>query len=371
MFRSRYWKKIDWLLLGIAAALIVTGLLVIYATSFIGNAFASPTDFWHQIIFAILGVIVCYFLMRTDYRVWRGLSSWLYAGMVLSLIIVLVASHAVLGASRWINLGFFQFQPSEFAKLVIIIVLARFFSDNYDRLRSPKYLLISILYLLLPVVLVMRQPDLGTALVLLAVWFSMVLISSVRRLHILIMVGLVLAATPFLLKMLKPFQRARLTTFLNPTADPLHTGYNAVQSTITVGSGGFFGRGLTAGTQTQLGFLPTLAQHTDFVFAALSEKMGFVGSALIIMLFLGLLLRGIQIAYKAKDRFGMFLATGIVAMLAFHVFINIGMNIGIAPVTGIPLPFVSYGGTSMIVDLAAIGLLESIAMRRKKIEFDS
>jgi rod shape determining protein RodA len=283
---------------------------------------------------------------------------------------VLVSSRAVLGAQRWISLGFFQFQPSEFAKLVLIVVLAKFFADNYDRLEQPKYLALSLAYVAVPVALVMKQPDLGTALVLMVIWLAMALVSRVRKLHLAILGGAALVMLPFGLKLLKPFQRARLETFINPTADPLHTGYNAVQSTITVGSGQVFGRGLAAGSQSQLNFLPPLAQHTDFIFAVLGEKMGFVGASLLIFLFGVLFYRGFRIAYRAQDRFGMFLATGIVAMLVFHVFINVGMNMGIAPVTGIPLPFVSYGGTALIVGLVAVGLLESVAVRRKKLQFE-
>jgi rod shape determining protein RodA len=371
MLRSRLWKNFDWLLLAVALALVAIGLLVIYATSFKATTFTAPTDVWHQMVFLALGLTGMVLLARADYRLWRGLTPWLYGLMIFFLALVLVISHPVLGATRWINLGFFQFQPSEFAKLVLIIVLARFFADNYDQLDQPKYLALSLAYLVVPVALVMKQPDLGTALVLVAIWLSMALVSRVRKLYLLILAGLALISLPFIIKSLKPFQRARLDSFLNPTADPLHTGYNAVQSTITVGSGQLFGRGLAAGTQTQLGFLPTLAQHTDFIFAALAEKMGFVGAALLLGLFIVLLLRGLQIGAKAQDRFGLFLATGIVAMFLFHIFINVGMNMGIAPVTGIPLPFVSYGGTSLLVALGAIGLLESIAMRHKKIEFGS
>lgn len=369
MFRSRLWRNFDWLLAGLAGVLVLIGLLVIYATAFKATTLTAPTEVFHQIIFAFVGLTALFFLARTDYRLWRNLTPWLYGAMLLSLVAVLVLSKPVLGATRWINLGFFQFQPSEFAKLVLIIVLARFFADHYDQLERPKYLLWSLGYLVLPVILVMRQPDLGTALVLFVIWLAMALVSPIRKLYLLLAGVVGLAMLPLGLRLLKPFQRARLDSFLNPTADPLHTGYNAVQSTITVGSGQLFGRGLGAGTQTQLGFLPTLAQHTDFIFAVLAEKMGFIGAALLLALFLSLMLRALQIAYRAGDRFGLFLATGIVAMLVFHVFINVGMNMGIAPVTGIPLPFVSYGGTSLLVALSAIGLLESVAMRRKKLEF--
>jgi rod shape determining protein RodA len=370
VFNPRFRKNFDWILFGVMMLLVATGLLVIWSTSFKATTVESSTDVVHQAIFAVLGLVAFFFAARSDYRAWAKMSNWLYGLMIVLLGLVLVTSHAVLGAQRWINFGFFQFQPSEFAKLILIVVLAKFFADNYDQLQRPKYLALSLAYLVVPVALVIKQPDVGTALVLLAIWIAMALVSRIRKLHLVILGLAGIAMLPLVIKILKPFERARLETFINPTADPLNTGYNAVQSTITVGSGQVFGQGLAAGSQSQLNFLPPLAQHTDFIFAVLNEKMGFIGGALLLVLFGALLFRGIKIAYTAKDRFGMFLATGIVAMILFHVFINAGMNMGIAPVTGIPLPFVSYGGTSLIIVMTAVGLLESIALRRKKIEFE-
>jgi rod shape determining protein RodA len=370
VFKARFRKNFDWILFGVMLLLVAIGLLVIWSTTFKATTVTGTSAVVHQAIFAIVGLVVFFFIARSDYRAWSKVTPWLYGFMVTTLLAVLVVSHAVLGAQRWINLGFFQFQPSEFAKLVLIIVLARFFADHYDQLQQPKYLLMSLGYLVVPVALVMKQPDLGTALVLVAIWLAMALVSRVRKLHLLILGGIGLALVPLALKTLKPFQLARLQTFVNPTADPLHTGYNAVQSMITVGSGQILGRGLEAGSQSQLNFLPSLAQQTDFIFAVLNEKLGFVGGALLLILFGVLLFRGVKIAYTAQDRFGMFLAVGVVAMILFHVFINAGMNMGIAPVTGIPLPFVSYGGTALIIGMAALGLLESIALRRKKLQFE-
>ncbi|MBW4061779.1 rod shape-determining protein RodA [Candidatus Saccharibacteria bacterium] len=369
-FRSRFAKNFDWILGAVAVILVVFGILVIYSTSFKATTQTGSGDAIHQTLFAVIGFVFMIAAARSDYRAWGKLTTWLYGLMIVLLIWVDVFSHAVLGATRWINFGFFQFQPSEFAKLVMIVVLARFFADNYDRLERPKYLFISLGYLVVPVLLVMKQPDLGTALVLVVIWLSMALVSRIRKLHLAILAVIALSMLPFGLKLLKPFQRARLDTFINPTADPLHTGYNAVQSTITVGSGQVFGQGLAAGSQSQLNFLPSLAQHTDFIFAVAAEKLGFVGAALLLVLFGVLFYRGIMIAHHSQDRFGLFLATGIVAMLVFHVFINVGMNMGIAPVTGIPLPFISYGGTSLIIALTCVGLLESIALRRQKLQFE-
>ena len=367
---KRFWRNFDWVLFGAAFLLTAIGILVIYSTSFKAASFAGSSDVWHQLIFLVAGLGAMIIAARIDYRLWARYTPWLYAMAIASLLSVQLFAHSILGAKRWIDLGFFQFQPSEITKLVIILVLARFFTANYDKLHHPKYLALSFAYLLVPVAFVMKQPDLGTALVLIIIWFAMVLVSPIRKLYISMMVGVGLALLPFIISHLKPFQRARLINFTNPTADPLSTGYNAVQSTITVGSGQLFGRGLAAGSQTQLNFLPSLAQHTDFIFAVLAEKMGFIGGALLLILFGIVFLRGLIIAGRSQDRFGLFVATGIIAMLGFHFFINVGMNMGIAPVTGIPLPFVSYGGTSLIVAFAAIGLLQSIAVRRQKLQFE-
>lgn len=367
MFATRFWRNFDWILFGLALLLTTIGLIVIYSTSFKAIDRLTPVDAAHQLIFAGISLAAMAMAARMDYRGWAKLTPLLYIGMLVSLVAVLVLGKTALGATRWINFGFFQFQPSEFAKLVIIIVLAKYFSENYDFLDNPRHMVVSLLYVVLPVGLVLAQPDLGTAMVLVIIWAAMALVAKVRLSYLAALFGAAAASIPLIVPYLKPYQQARLAVFLNPTTDPLHTGYNVVQSTIAVGSGQLFGRGLAAGSQSQLNFLPS--QHTDFIFAVLAEKMGFVGALLVILLFAGLLVRALMIAARAEDRFGVFVASGIVTMLLFHVFINIGMNVGLLPVTGIPLPFISYGGTSLFISLAAIGLLQSIAIRRKKIQF--
>ncbi len=367
MLRKRFWKNLDLILLAVTLLLALIGILVLYSITFKAVDVASPVDARNQIIFVVLGVIGLLVAASIDYHLWSKLSLWFYGAMMLSLVAVLIISKPVLGATRWIDLGFFQFQPSELAKLVIIIVLAKFFSDHYDQLENPKFLILSFIYTLIPVGLVLAQPDLGTGLVLLVIWLAMVMVSRVRKAHITIMILLGLVMMPLAVPLLKPYQRDRLLTFFSPTADPLGIGYNVVQSTIAVGSGQLSGRGLASGSQSQLNFLPS--QHTDFIFAVLTEKLGFVGGVILLALFALLLARGLLVAYRARDRFGMFLAVGVVAMFLFHIFINVGMNMGIMPVTGIPLPFISYGGTNLLIGMVAIGLLESIVVRRKKIEF--
>jgi rod shape determining protein RodA len=367
MVISRFWKNFDWLILGVTVLLTALGIMVIYAASFKATAIATPFDARNQVIYAILGVGVLIGVAKLDYRTWPKLSLWLYLVMIAMLMLVGAVGKSSLGATRWINIGFFQFQPSELSKIILAIVLAKFFADNYDRMNRLRYLLTSFVVVLPPIVLVLLQPDLGTALVFFFIWLAMVLVSHARKLQLLGMGAVGVAMFPLLLKVMKPYQRHRLQVFLNPTADPLHTGYNVVQAQIAVGSGELFGRGLASGSQSQLNFLPS--QYTDFVFAVLAEKLGFIGAVLLLVLFGILIGRGLIAAYRAQDRFGMFLAVGIVAMILFHVVINVGMNMGIMPVTGIPLPFISYGGTSLIVAMIAVGLLESIAVRHKKIEF--
>jgi rod shape determining protein RodA len=367
MFGSRFWKNFDWILLGIALLLVVIGLIVIYSTSFKAANLVTPNVAINQLIFSVIGIIAMLIAARVDYRSLDRITPILYGFMLLSLLLVFVLGKTALGATRWIDVGFFQFQPSEFAKLIVIITLAKYFSANYDFMENPRHLAISLLYALIPALLVLVQPDLGTALVIGSIWLVMAVVARVRWTYLAALFMTLILTIPLLLPFLRPYQRARLEVFLNPTADPLSTGYNVVQSTITVGSGQLFGRGLASGSQTQLNFLPS--QPTDFIFAVLSEKMGFIGGILVILLFVALMLRGVVIASRAADRFGLFMSVGIVTMLLVHIVINIGMNIGLMPVTGIPLPFVSYGGTSLLVSLLAVGLLQSIAIRRKKIQF--
>ena len=364
---QRIFRNMDKPLLAATLLLTVAGVMVLYATTVKAAGVTTDVDARNQLIFAIVGLLGLAAATAIDYRLWARLTGLAYAVSLLLLVIVDVAGKTALGATRWINLGFFQFQPAELVKIVLILVLAKLLSENYDRLDNPRYLLQSIILTALPTALVLAQPDLGTALVLLTIWLVMILISPVPKSYLLVLLIAGLLMVPVGLQFLQPYQRDRLTTFINPAADPLGSGFNVVQASIAVGSGQMYGRGLLAGSQSQLNFLPS--QHTDFIFAVLAEKLGFVGALLILALFSLLIARMLIIAYRSRDRFGLFVAAGIAAMFLFHVLVNVGMNMGIMPVTGIPLPFISYGGTSLIVALAAIGLVQSIAVRHKKISF--
>ena len=362
-------RRFDAILLAATSLLIILGLIVLYSSGLKTGPTINQLDTSKQIIYVGIGVLVFWVISRTDYNVLRNYSSIIYIVMVGFLLLVEVFGATRLGATRWINLGFFQFQPSEFAKLALIIVLAKFFSDNYEKSGSIKYLLLSLLYLAPPLLLVLAQPDLGTALVLLMVWLAMALTTKLKMRYFLILLGIVIISLPIVYPRLAPYQKQRIATFLNPTANPETTGYNVNQAIIAVGSGGIFGQGLSSGSQSQGNFLPS--QHTDFIFAVLSEKLGFLGGFVCVFLYCVIIFRAIWIAKNSTDRFGTLLAIGIATMFAFHAVVNIGMNIGLLPVTGIPLPFISAGGTSMIISLISIAILESIYGRRRSISLNT
>lgn len=362
-------KRYDVILLGATSLLIALGLLVLYSSGIRSAQSASQLDTSRQVIYVLVGAVLFWLVTRLDYDVLRGYSKAIYIIMVVLLIIVEVFGATRLGATRWISLGFFQFQPSEFAKLALIIFLARFFADGYDHSDKIKYLIISILYLLPPLLLVLAQPDLGTALVLLVIWLAMALTSRIKKRYFVALLAILVISTPLLYPRLAPYQQQRVATFVSPTANPSTTGYNVNQAIIAVGSGGIFGQGLSSGSQSQGNFLPS--QHTDFIFAVMSEKLGFFGGVVCIFLYSVLVVRAIWIARNSSDRFGTFLAIGIATMFGFHVVVNISMNIGLLPVTGIPLPFISAGGTSMIISLLSVAILESIYAKRRTLTLTS
>ncbi|MCL5795047.1 MAG: rod shape-determining protein RodA [Patescibacteria group bacterium] len=356
-------KPIDWLLYLIPIILTIAGIVIIYSLTYYNNKIGL---FYSQIIYAAIGIILMSIFTFIDYRNFQGVAWYLYFAGLILLILVLFFGKTVLGASRWLDLKIFQLQPAEFFKLCLIIMLAKFFSDRIDKINF-KNILFGIILLIIPGILVLRQPDLGTLMVLCFITLMIILSAKISRIQLLTLGVIILIVLPGTWFLLKDYQRQRLSTFLNPNADPYGSGYNVLQSTITVGSGGLLGRGLGHGPQSQLNFLPIV--YTDFIFAGLAEASGFVGSVILIVLFMFLIARILSIARISKDYFGTLIAIGIAAMLIFQVFVNIGMNIGILPVTGIPLPFVSSGGTSLIVNFICVGILQSIYLRHKKITF--
>lgn len=347
------------------------GVSVLFSTTFEIN---WSQDAAKQVLYMGIGLASILVLSRIDYRIYKSYTGILYIIVVLMLAFLAVASRFHIGvgieakgAVRWINLGFFQFQPSLLAQLLMAIILAKYFSDNYEALQSFGAIFRSAIYVGIPTLLVAIQPDLGSALVFIFMWGLMLLLSNAKRIYIFIFGAIGLASLPVIWEFLKDYQRQRVLTFLNPTADPMGTGWNVKQAMIAIGSGQMWGRGLGRGTQSQLNFIPE--KHTDFIFASLAEELGFIGVSIVIGLFAVIFYRGIRIAVLARDFFGTYLAVGILSILFIHVFVNIGMNMGVLPVTGIPLPFISYGGTPILVDMFMIGILESIYRRYKKIDF--
>lgn len=355
--------SLDTLLLVSSIMLVVIGLIVLYSLGIKAKTVSNQLDTTRQIIYALIGLLLLIIASRNDYRILKNYTGALYIFMVVTLLVVEFFGATRLGATRWIAIGPFQFQPSEVAKLILVVVLAKFYAQNFDYSNQLRVLLRSLLYSMPAIFLVLAQPDLGTAIVMIAIWLVMTLSTKVKKSYLIAMgVGLLLLA-PIIYPRLQQYQKQRITTFLQPSADPSGAGYNVSQAIIAVGSGGFFGQGLGSGGQSQGNFLPS--SHTDFIFAVLSEKLGFLGALVSIALFVTVIARIIIDGSRSSDRFGSLLCIGIATMFAVHVIVNIGMNLGLMPVTGIPLPFISAGGTSMMVSLFSVGLVLSVYSRRR------
>lgn len=354
---------LDWVLLVVPLILFVCGIATLYGISSFGTKTSLVPD---QLVFFVVGAIVYLLLAFFDYRQLGGLKWYLYVAGVVLLIAVDLFGQNIFGSTRWIDIGFFRFQPSEMMKLIMIIFGASIFSKSGQTM--ARRLLIFIALSAIPIFLVIKQPDLGTTLVLIVIMVSTIFCSGVSK-KVLMICGLVgLLLLPVGWFSLKPYQKERLVSFINPEQDPLGSGYNVKQSKITVGSGGFWGKGFGGATQSQLQFLPV--SHIDFIFAGWAESTGFIGSSFMVILFGILIWRLFAIAGTSRDRFGFIICISVGSLLMFQTFVNIGMNIGIMPVTGIPLPLVSYGGTSLINTCAMLGLCQSVSMRRRTLRFD-
>lgn len=363
--------NIPWGLIGLVICIALIGLSAIYSATY--TAKGPSALFYKQITWLVAGIVVMLLAMLPDYHTIARYAYALYAISLVLLLLVMFMGRTGMGAQRWLAIGPLAFQPSELAKLAVTLLLTRYFAENpRQEGYSLKDMVLPGIIVLIPLMMVLRQPDLGTALMLLLTSSMIALIAGLRMrsLFIVILAGTTLIAVVFLVPpvknklwgSLKPYQQKRIKAFLDPSSDPLGSGYHANQSRIAVGSGQFGGKGFRKGTQSQMAFLPE--RHTDFIFAVISEERGLIGAGIILILYLTLLLRGIETARNAKDRLGALMASGLVSMIAIYVFINIGMAVGIAPVVGVPLPLVSYGGTSVITTFLAVGLLLNIHMRR-------
>ncbi len=359
---SRYvrFRDFDWLLLSLTLLICLLGITEIYSAT-LNTKFEGIHV--KQIYWVLAGVGLMFVVSLLSYQMLLENIYWIYGGAVFSLVAVLIFGTKYLGAKRWINFHIFHFQPSEWVKLILILAMARYFAEYQDRELPFRELVKASLVVMVPMALVLKQPDLGTSLTYVPVALMALFLGGMRMKHgLTILLVFAVLVVPIWRYGLKPYQKERLTTFVAPEADAKGAGYQVLQSKIAVGSGGITGKGIAKGTQTQGQFLPV--PHTDFIFAAWSEEHGFVGAFFVLLLYFLVLMRLIHNAQTAPDRAGTFLIMGVVAVLAFHVLVNVGMVVGFMPVTGIPLPLMSYGGSSVLFTFLALGMVMNVRMRR-------
>jgi len=360
-------NNFDWVTLSLIILLSITGIMTIYsATRSPLPGGEMPSYFIRQFYWLMVSIIALIAVVSFDYVWLKRFSYVLYGIGIFLLLMVLLFGRTGMGAQRWINLGIFSFQPSEVFRLIYVITIARYLSDAQGKVGLVFLLRAFFLLAFVPVVMVMKQPDLGTAVILLLVFFSVVSTRGLQKKVVALILLIGLISVPFLGNIvwegLKDYQKNRLVAFLEPGVDPAGIGYHINQSKVAIGSGHVVGKGYLQGTQGPFRFLPE--KHTDFIFAVFAEEWGFAGSVLLLLLYLALILRGLDTARKAKDEFGRLLAIGISFMFTLYFFVNIGMTLGIMPVVGVPLPFMSYGGTSLLANFVAAGILINIRTRR-------
>lgn len=363
MRRFVSFRDFDWLLLLLVLAICTLGVMEIYSATIHTKFVGVHTK---QIYWIMGGLVVMFILSLINYQALLDYVPWMYLGGVASLVAVLIFGRKYLGARRWILMpGGSHFQPSEWVKLILILAVAKYFSEarGVEQEGRPADIAKAGLLVGVPMLLVLKQPDLGTALTYIPIAIMGLFLGGLKFKHAILMLVLAgVLVVPMWKYGLKPYQKDRLTSFIEPEADPQKKGYQVIQSLIAVGSGGIMGKGITKGTQTQGNFLPV--PHTDFIFAAWSEEHGLLGALTVLLLYFLVLMRLIDNAQTAPDRAGTFVVMGVVAVLAFHVLVNVGMVVGFMPVTGIPLPLMSYGGSSVLFTFLALGIVMNIRMRR-------
>ncbi|HOV85165.1 MAG TPA: rod shape-determining protein RodA [Syntrophobacteraceae bacterium] len=365
MMDRRLIENFDWSIVLILLGVITVGLLSLYSALY-PQIQAHPTQnlFIKQLVWISLGFAGLLCILFLDYQRLRSISLWIYLSAVVMLVAVLVVGKEVNGAKRWLEIVGFQFQPSEFMKIAIILHLAAYFSSQeISPYPSFKKLLYPLLVTAVPVLLVLAEPDLGTAILLVTISGTVIFFMGIR-LRYLITCFLLVAPMiwPIWEKVLKPYQKKRILILIRPDLDPLGAGYHIRQSKIAIGSGMSWGKGFLNGTQTKLHFLPE--KHTDFIFSVWAEEWGFAGCLTLLVLFAALIVLSFRVARRSKDRYGSLLVVGMTSMILWQALINMGMVIGVLPVVGITLPFVSYGGSSLITLCIAVGFIENVSMRR-------
>jgi len=359
-------RRSDPVIIGAVILLCVYGVVAVFsATQSVSVNGGDPYLFLKkQVAGFLIGIAGLLFAAFFNYNKWKRYLVPLYLVNITMLVAVLFFGHAVHGAESWFQIGSFQLQPSELSKLILIITLASFVSSRKTQLEGLQDLLLAIAHISAPLILVMLQPDLGTAMCYVAILLGMMLIAGypARHFAIIVLSGIIIVFVAIQFNVLKEYQINRLTVFVNPDNDPRGAGYNLLQSKIAIGSGQISGKGLFSGTQTRLQFLPE--RHTDFIFSVIGEEFGFIGTLFLLMLFFALVMRALRTGAFAKNLFGTLLASGIASLWLFQIMVNVGMTVGLMPITGIPLPFISYGNSSLIVHLVSVGILLNIYSRR-------
>ncbi|HPF99279.1 MAG TPA: rod shape-determining protein RodA [Kiritimatiellia bacterium] len=357
-------KRMDWWMVLSIIALLLVGTAFIFSASYRSDGTAMADFYQKQIVWAVIGLGLFLVFAFIDYRRLRDAAWWLYALGIILLVLVLLFGKKVYGAYRWLNLFGVQIQPSEFGKLATLVLLARFLGRPGRDVREPKCVVQTLLLMGVPFVLILKEPDLGSASMLLPLAFIMMYAAGVplKYLGILVLIGVLLMPVGWF--GLGDYQKERILVFFDPGRDPLGSGWNKIQSEIAVGSGGFSGKGYLKGTQNVLGFLPRTVAPTDFIYSVIAEEVGFVGSVMLLALYAMLLSTGIRAALAARDKLGRLLAAGVTGLVFCHVFVNIAMTIGLLPITGLPLPLISYGGSFMVSTMMGLGIVQSVYVRR-------
>ncbi len=359
MFERRLYHHLDYVLLMAMLVLCFVGIAMIYSTT----GTTSPRLAWTQIYALLIGMVAFMVCLSIDYRALTDKSHFVYLALLGLLIYVLLFGTVAGGARRWVSLRVFNLQPSEFAKVGVALVLAKFFGENRRGTPTTGDLVIGGLLAAVPLVLIAREPDLGTAVTILPIFLGISYVAGMRMRIIGILVVIAIIAAPVAWKFaLKDYQKGRIETFFDPSQDAKGAGYQQIQAQITVGSGGLWGKGFRKGTQGQLRFLPVA--HNDFIFSVLAEERGFAGVLVVLSLYLLVIWRSLEAARLAKDRLGVYLVMGLLSSFTFQVIYNITMSAGLAPVKGLTLPLMSYGGSSLIATLASFGLVQNVRMRR-------
>ncbi len=353
--------RIEWAIVVSTIALVAFGVLMLSTTADPG-ANGLQNQAVQKAILGAVGLGVAFAMAQIDYRALHGIAVPLFLAGVLALVMVLLVGDFDLGARRWFEVGAIVIQPSEFMKVAAVVAFAKYLADRRDSTRAFRTVMVSLGLMLIPAGLIFLQPDLGTALIFGAIWMAMVFVAGAQWWHLLMPVAIALAAFPFAWFFAQDYMRQRFVTFLDPGSDPLGAGYNVLQARISIGSGGWLGHGLGQGSQSQLEFLRV--RDTDFIFAMLGEQLGLAGTIGLLAFFTLLIVQALVIGLRARDMFGRLLAIGIAAMIFTQSFVNIGMNVGLMPVTGITLPLVSLGKNSLLVTLLSVGILLSIHAHR-------